>query len=151
MSHDGLQGDCDGRITSIDPSFAQEKRKGGYRQFADMTQSNSPAQDRFLGASPLVSFKDEFVVTAGANATIYFALRYCTAGGIPYPMRFEVVVTSQPVSKGSAAAPFSAVCVASSLKEATPNSNVKSVSCESDVGKHVEVLPLAVNMLAFIF
>ena len=83
----------------------------------------------------MVSYKDEFVVSAGANATIYFALRYCSVGGIPFPMRFEVTVNPQPFVKGIPAKPFGAVCSLSSLKEAASNSNVKSVICESDVGK----------------
>jgi len=136
LPHRVLQGDCMGRVSSIDPVFAQEKKKGGYRQFADMTVQSTPAQDPYLGAAPLVSYKDEFVVSAGANATIYFALRYCSTGGIPFPMRFEVTVSPQPLIKGIPnPKPFGAVCSLSSLKEAAPNSNVKSVICESDVGK----------------
>ncbi len=137
-----MQGDCDGRIRSIDPVFAQGKGKGGYRQFADMTQFNPNAQDRLFGSLPTVSFKDDFVVSAGANATIYFALRYCSAGGIPYPMRFEVSITPQTLFKETSVAPFGAVCLASGLKEATPNSNVKSVTCESDVGEYDQCVHL---------
>jgi hypothetical protein len=100
-----------------------------------MTVDSPPVQDPILGAGPLVVYKDEFVVTAGANATIYFALRYCSAGGIPNPMRFEATVAPQSFVNGVPAKPFAAVCSISTLKAVLSNSNVKSVVCESDVGK----------------
>lgn len=124
-------GDCEARLNSLDPKFAQSKEKGGYRQFFEMDKQDWTS-DFFLGSMPLVSFLDEFTVEARANATLYFALRHCHPMAIPVPMRFSVSVQSP---KFLTTQPFSAVCLISSLKPAMDNSDVKSVRCESDVGQ----------------
>ena len=137
-----LQGDCDARLYSLDPKFAQSKEKGGYRQFFEMQKSDW-VSDFFLGSMPLVSFIDEFTVEARANATIYFALRHCHPMAIPVPMRFSVSVQSP---KFLTTQPFGAVCLISSLKPAMDKSDVKSVRCESDVGECcVRLWPCARN------
>ncbi len=110
------------RTVSIDSRSAQRKEQGGYRQFFEMSQN-------FVYSD--VSFTDDFIVEAKANATLYFALRLCAAGGIPIPMRIEASV--KPVS---ATPSFGAVCLASGLKQSMTNkTDVRSVFCESDVGE----------------
>ena len=109
-----------------------------------MTES-SASQDPFLGNTPLVSFTDEFAIQAMDNATMYFAMRYCKAPGIPAPMRFEVTVTPQPfpnvtkdgISLPPMPVPWAGVCLASALQDNKQGSNqaLKSVKCESDVGE----------------
>lgn len=143
-----LQGDCEARLNSLDPKFAQSKEKGGYRQFFEMDKQDWTS-DFFLGSMPLVSFLDEFTVEARANATLYFALRHCHPMAIPVPMRFSVSVQSP---KFLTTQPFSAVCLISSLKPAMDNSDVKSVRCESDVGECcVRLWPCARNEICLCF
>jgi len=91
--------------------------------------------DPYLGSVPLVSFTDEIVITARDFSTIYFALRYCYALGIPLPMRVDVSVKSNEARSWDGQPSFSATCLSSSLKPHNPvNSTVKSVVCDSDLG-----------------
>jgi hypothetical protein len=131
-----LQAPCDERLTVIDPTFAQSREQGGYRQFYQMTSGIVTGGDPYLGSAPLVTFTDEFVISARGSSTIYFALRYCSALGIPVPMRVDVSVKSDEVVNPNGEASFAATCLSSSLKPHNPvNSTVKSVVCESDVGE----------------
>jgi hypothetical protein len=120
-------------LTVIDPLCALPREQGGYRQFSQMT-IGLETDDPYLGSVPLVSFTDEIVIAARDFSTFYFALRYCYALGIPVPMRIDVSVKSNRSSNGQPS--FSATCLSSSLKPHNPvNSNVKSVVCNSDLGK----------------
>lgn len=92
--------------------------------------------DPYLGSVPLVSFTDEFVMASKGFSTMYFALRYCYALGIPLPMRVDVSVKSNEARSSNGQPSFSATCVSSSLKPHNPvNSTIKSVVCDSDVGE----------------
>ncbi len=122
-------------MTVIDPRFAQPREKGGYRQFSKMT-TRMEKDDPYLGSEPLVSFTDEFNMTARGLSTMYFALRYCYALGIPTPMRVDVSVKSNEAQSSDGQPSFSATCLSSSLKPHNPvNPTVKSVVCGSDVGE----------------
>lgn len=124
-------------MTVIDPAFAQSREQGGYRQFYQMTQG-AVTNDPYLGTAPLVSFTDEFVISARGSSTIYFALRYCGALGIPVPMRVDVSIKSSEERTADGTASFSAACLSSSLKPHNPvNSTINSVVCESDVGERI--------------
>ncbi len=130
-----LQEQCGERLTVIDPTFAQTREQGGYRQFYQMTQGLVTG-DPYLGSVPLVSFTDEFVIAARGSSTIYFSLRYCYSLGIPVPMRVDVSIKSNEARTSNGEPSFSAVCLSSSLKPHNPvNSTIKSVVCESDVGE----------------
>ena len=122
-------------MTVIDPTLAQPREQGGYRQFFQM-KMGLETNDPYLGSVPMVSFTDEFVITARDFSTIYFALRYCYALGIPLPMRVDVSVKSNEARSSNGQVSFSATCLSSNLKPHNPvNSTVQSVVCDSDLGE----------------
>ncbi len=122
-------------MTIIDPRCAQPREKGGYRQFSQML-TRVETDDPYLGSVPFVSFTDEFIMTARGLSTMYFALRYCYALGIPTPMRVDVSVKPNEARSSDGQPSFAATCLSSSLKPHNHvNSTVKSVVCDSDLGE----------------
>ena len=125
-----MQEECGERLTKVDPVTAQPREQGGYRPFSQMT-AKMVENDPYLGSVRLISYTDEFVVSSRGKSTIYFALRYCMALGIPTPMRVEVSIEPSDIASS-----FAATCVSSSLKSLERyNSTVRSVACDSDVGE----------------
>jgi hypothetical protein len=86
----------------------------------------------------MVTFQDNFQMIASGPSTIFFVLRFCSGGGIPFPMRFEASIASVTENDRE---PSSAVCLLSGVQENWRNPVFKSLMCESSVGMFiVEIL-----------